>query len=69
MINAKFIQSYTPEFEIEKLELTKKWKTRKISTFEYLMWLNYFSGRSFNNLEAYPIFPWILMDYTSSELN
>ena len=43
---------------------TTKWKKREISTLYYLLKLNYFSSRSFNDATQYPIFPWILKDYT-----
>ena len=42
---------------------TKRWVNNEISTFEYLTHLNNFSGRSFNSVLLYPIFPWILSDY------
>ncbi|OMJ79767.1 hypothetical protein SteCoe_20158 [Stentor coeruleus] len=48
---------------------TKLWKQCSISNFEYLMILNKFASRSFNDLSQYPIFPWILKDYHSPELN
>lgn len=69
MPNAKFIQSYSPQVELARLDLTRKWSTRQISTFEYLMWINELSGRSMNNLNAYPIFPWILNDYSSEKID
>ena len=47
----------------------KAWLDGKISNFEYLMDLNTTSGRSFNDLTQYPVFPWILADYTSSTLD
>ena len=43
-----------------KLESWKKWK---ISNFEFLMWLNIFSNRSYDDISQYPVFPWILTDY------
>ena len=43
---------------------TKRWIQSEMSNFEYLMILNYFSGKNFNNLENYPIAPWILTNYT-----
>lgn len=49
--------------------LTNAWVNREISNFDYLMLLNTISGRSYNDLSQYPIFPWILADYTSSKLN
>lgn len=54
---------------IDKANITKKWLNHEMTNFEYLMWLNSLSGRSFNDLTQYPIFPWILADYTSNELN
>ena len=47
----------------------KLWKSGKLSNFDYLMILNKYSGRSFNDLSQYPVFPWILADYSSPELN
>ena len=46
---------------INKME---EWQNNNISTLEYLMWLNIFSGRSFNDLTQYPVFPWIITNYT-----
>ena len=44
------------------------WRHRRISTFEYLMKLNFYGARSFQDLSQYPIFPWVLADHSSSEL-
>jgi len=41
----------------------------EISNFQYLMHLNTLAGRSYNDLMQYPIFPWILADYDSEELD
>ncbi|CAM9507607.1 unnamed protein product, partial [Ectocarpus sp. 8 AP-2014] len=49
--------------------LLKAWQRRRISNFEYLMGLNTLAGRSFNDLCQYPVFPWVLSDYTSDELD
>uniref|UniRef100_A0A182W0M5 Uncharacterized protein n=1 Tax=Anopheles minimus TaxID=112268 RepID=A0A182W0M5_9DIPT len=49
--------------------LTQKWANREISNFEYLMHLNTIAGRSYNDLSQYPVFPWILADYTSEVLD
>ena len=43
---------------------SEEWLNNNISTMEYLMWLNIYSGRSFNDLTQYPVFPWILMSYS-----
>ena len=44
---------------------TEEWQNYKISTLEYLMWLNIYSGRSFNDLNQYPVFPWIIKNYST----
>ncbi|EGG15238.1 BEACH domain-containing protein [Cavenderia fasciculata] len=54
---------------ILKMSITKKWQRGLISNFEYLMHLNTLAGRSFNDLTQYPIFPFILRDYESNELD
>lgn len=42
-----------------------------MSNFDYLMALNTFSSRSFCDLSAYPVFPWVIAEYTekSYDLN
>ena len=46
---------------INKME---EWKNNIISNLEYIMWLNIYSGRSFNDLTQYPVFPWIITNYS-----
>lgn len=48
---------------------TKKWQRGEMSNFQYLMLVNTMAGRTFNDLTQYPVFPWILADYTSEELD
>eukprot|EP00644_Phytophthora_capsici_P002924 jgi/Phyca11/129582/e_gw1.85.31.1 len=48
---------------------TKAWQNRQISNFDYLMALNTFAGRSFNDLTQYPVFPWVLSNYEDSTLD
>jgi hypothetical protein len=43
---------------------TKQWRAGQLSNFEYLMVLNKYSGRSYNDLGQYPVFPWVLANYT-----
>ena len=44
----------------QKIELWKEWK---MTNYEFLMWMNIYGNRSFNDISQYPIFPWILNDY------
>ncbi|KEG12141.1 neurobeachin/beige protein [Trypanosoma grayi] len=48
---------------------TEQWRGREISNFDYLLWLNFFGGRTLNDLTQYPVFPWVLSDYTSERLD
>ena len=45
--------------------MTQKWVHGEINNFQYLMFLNTLAGRSYNDLMQYPIFPWVLADYTN----
>uniref|UniRef100_A0A7S2ZWW9 BEACH domain-containing protein n=2 Tax=Rhodosorus marinus TaxID=101924 RepID=A0A7S2ZWW9_9RHOD len=45
------------------------WAAGAMSNYEYLLRLNYFSGRSFCDLSQYPVFPWVLSDYSSDSLD
>uniref|UniRef100_A0A8C4WKP7 Neurobeachin-like protein 2 n=1 Tax=Gopherus evgoodei TaxID=1825980 RepID=A0A8C4WKP7_9SAUR len=49
--------------------LMQKWVNREISNFDYLIQLNTMAGRTYNDLAQYPVFPWVLRDYTSEELD
>lgn len=42
----------------------KIWQKGAISNLEYLLLLNKFSSRSFNDISQYPVFPWVLRNYT-----
>ena len=49
--------------------VTRRWMKGEISNFHYLMLVNTMAGRTFNDLTQYPVFPWVLADYTSEELD
>ena len=50
-------------------ELTARWQERKISNFAFLQRLNTLAGRTYNDLNQYPVFPWVLADYESEQLD
>lgn len=41
----------------------------RVSNFAYLMFLNEEAGRSFKDLAQYPVFPWVVRDCKSAELD
>ena len=58
-----------PQVLVRRSEWTKAWQKGQLSNFEYLMLLNAAAGRSYQDLTQYPVFPWILTDYTSSTID
>ena len=50
-------------------QATKLWLKGEMSNFDYLMHLNVAAGRSFQDLTSYPVFPWIIADYKSENLD
>ncbi len=48
--------------------ITLGWVKGRINNFDYLLALNILSGRSFNDLCQYPVFPWVLSNYTSEDI-
>lgn len=49
--------------------ITRKWQKGELSNYHYLMFINTLAGRTFNDLTQYPVFPWIISNYTDSELD
>ena len=41
------------------------WQEGLLGNFEYLMFLNIVSGRTYSDLSQYPVFPWVLRDFSS----
>ena len=64
-----YIMKKKKKKEISSIDsIVKLWKNRTISSFEYLMWINFYSGRSYKDLGQYPIFPWIVTKYDIENL-
>ncbi|XP_053711574.1 lipopolysaccharide-responsive and beige-like anchor protein isoform X2 [Synchiropus splendidus] len=59
----------TPKQLFKASTMTQRWQRREISNFEYLIFLNTISGRTFNDLNQYPVFPWVITNYDSEELD
>ncbi len=53
----------------ERTQAMEDWANWKISTFDYLLALNTFSGRSYHNISQYPVFPWVLDDLSSESIS
>ncbi|PVU98379.1 hypothetical protein BB560_005681 [Smittium megazygosporum] len=64
-----FYDACSPSSLLNLSNLTRRWQIGQLSNFDYLMALNTLAGRSFCDLAQYPVFPWIIQDYTSKELD
>ncbi|KAK8897791.1 hypothetical protein M9Y10_000019 [Tritrichomonas musculus] len=58
----------SPKF-FKGMKFTEKWAEGKMSNFEYLMKLNVYSERTFNDASQYPFFPWVLSNYAGSKID
>ncbi|XP_010272634.1 PREDICTED: BEACH domain-containing protein C2-like [Nelumbo nucifera] len=68
-LNNIYLATQRPEQLLKRTQLMEQWARWEISNFEYLMQLNTLAGRGYNDITQYPVFPWILADYTSKNLD
>ncbi|XP_047315623.1 BEACH domain-containing protein C2 [Impatiens glandulifera] len=68
-LNNIYLATQRPDQLLKRTQLMERWARWEISNFEYLMQLNTLAGRSYNDITQYPVFPWILADYTSEQLD
>ena len=54
-------------FKIHIKNLLTEWQKDKLSTYEYLLFVNKYSSRTFNDSNQYPIFPWLIQKYILDE--
>jgi len=52
-----------------RAKITHEWVRGRVTNFDFIMYLNSFAGRTYNDLTQYPVFPWILSDYESEEID
>ena len=50
---------YDLKSDFKKKNYTKQWIANELSTLQYLLFLNKFSSRSYNDINQYPVFPWL----------
>ena len=47
--------------EFKNKGFTKLWLNNKISTLAYLLFINKYACRSYNDVNQYPVFPWLIL--------
>lgn len=69
-LKTKFVKAFsTGSGLIDGFAATNQWQKGEISNFYYLIILNTLAGRTYNDLTQYPVFPWVIADYSSEELD
>ena len=58
-----------PKNTFEHKGYTKDWETNIINNYQYLLYLNKYSDRNFNDINQYPIFPWIMLNKDFADIN
>ena len=48
--------------------LFEKWQNWEMSTFKFLMFCNIYANRSLNDINQYPVYPWIITNYKDKEI-
>uniref|UniRef100_A0A668AQN3 Neutral sphingomyelinase activation associated factor n=1 Tax=Myripristis murdjan TaxID=586833 RepID=A0A668AQN3_9TELE len=64
---ATFLENHVTEHTAESYML--QWQRGHLSNYQYLLHLNNLADRSCNDLSQYPVFPWVIADYTSTQLD
>ncbi|MGH0121336.1 UNVERIFIED_CONTAM: hypothetical protein FKN15_032979, partial [Acipenser sinensis] len=64
---ATFLENHMAEHTAESYML--QWQRGHITNYQYLLHLNNLADRSCNDLSQYPVFPWVIADYSSAELD
>jgi len=55
--------------DFHNYDFRQQWVEGNLSNFDYLMILNTFAGRSYNDINQYPVFPWIVQDYSTPNID
>ena len=69
LLPSKFVHVKDKDIQTLLQKKTQQWIEGSLTNFSYLMLINILSGRSFNDLNQYPVFPWVLSDYTSDKID
>jgi factor associated with neutral sphingomyelinase activation len=68
-ILSKFSNKPVPDAVAAAAVAQTSWLSGHTSNFSYILELNMLAGRSFNDLTQYPVFPWVITQYTEPTLD
>lgn len=55
--------------DIQQNVMTLQWQNGVISNYDYLCYINSLGDRTINDLTQYPVFPWIISNYSTNDLD
>ena len=55
------------DFQIIIKRLMKEWQDEQITTYEYLLFLNKYATRTFNDVNQYPVIPWVIRKFVKDK--
>ncbi|KAG5896999.1 hypothetical protein JTB14_010751 [Gonioctena quinquepunctata] len=61
-----------PELKLNDIQqdvMMLQWQNGVLSNYDYLLYINSLGDRTVNDLTQYPVFPWIISNYISEELD
>ena len=64
--NQFIFQTESSQQLVKELDIVGKWNSGELTNYEFLLLLNIYSGRSFNDIHNYPVFPWTKIDFSST---
>jgi hypothetical protein len=64
-----YVQTGPASQVLQDLKIVEMWQSGELSNYSYLYWLNMIGGRSFCDLSQYPVYPWVISDYESDDLD
>jgi factor associated with neutral sphingomyelinase activation len=67
----QLLRFVSPECQTENSvdNMMLKWQLKIITNYDYLLYLNSAAYRTFSDFTQYPVFPWVLQNYESPELD
>lgn len=67
--NKNLILTHDLEKSFKKDKWQEKWLKNEMSNFEYLTKVNQYAGRSLNDINQYPVFPWTYVNFLSPHID
>ena len=63
--NIKNVLFREKDFFLKTPIISDNWRKEKLNTYEYLLFINKYGSRSFNDANQYYVFPWIIINFSN----